>query len=72
MSSEFASFILIIVFPISILLVLIIFLGYSLDKTTCTRTAQKLGYKYEYSIWTGCVLDDGKHKFLLEQLRKVD
>ena len=62
----FAAFI--IIFTIIIMLQI----GFLLDATTCTKTAQKLNYKYEYSIWTGCVLDDGKHKFLLEQLRKVD
>ena len=45
--------------------------GFIVDKYSCSQTATKLSYKYEYSVWTGCVLDDGNRKFLLEQLREV-
>ena len=49
----------------------VLFGGFIIDKYSCSQTAIKLSYKYEYSIWTGCVLDDGNRKFLLEQLREV-
>lgn len=44
----------------------------TLDTISCKKTAEKLNYKCEYSIWTGCVLENAKgHKFLLEQLRNL-
>ena len=43
----------------------------NLDRISCNKTATAIGYKSEYSVWTGCVVEnpDGK-KMLLEQLRE--
>ena len=70
MSSKIAvviAFLLVICLPIGAVFGIV----YSIDKYSCYKTAQKLNYKYDYSIWTGCILDDGQHKFLLEQLREI-
>lgn len=43
---------------------------YTTDTIECSAKANALGYKHEYHIFTGCVLEkpDGK-KVLLQQLR---
>ena len=42
------------------------------DAISCSKTAEVLDYKYQYSIWTGCVVEKPNgEKFLLEQLRDV-
>ena len=41
-----------------------------IDKTTCYKTAKKLNYQCEYSVWTGCVvIKSNDEKALLKQLR---
>jgi hypothetical protein len=72
MRSETAAiitiFIVFVVIPIIVLTRLII----AADAYSCKKTAEKLDYKYEYSVWTGCVLQDtNDKKFLLEQLREI-
>ena len=69
-ASGIAVFI-VIILPIIALIGSVSGLAYMADKYSCYRTAQKLNYKYDFSFWTGCILDDGQHKFLLEQLREI-
>ena len=60
---------------ITLLIIIGIFLaiGYTLDNISCHKVAKKLNYSCEYSIWTGCVLENNNNKkFLLEQLRQVN
>lgn len=46
--------------------------AFTIDIKSCSVTSEKLGYKSEYSIWTGCILiDKNNNKFLLEQLRQI-
>lgn len=57
-------------------IVIIIVLGffiYCIDRYSCKKIANTLGYACEYSIWTDCVLikPDGK-KVLLKQLRDFE
>lgn len=71
MRSEIAEITLIII-SIIILTILLVWIGISWDAYSCKKTAEKLNYKYEYSAWTECILQDtnGK-KFLLKQLREI-
>lgn len=57
---------------IILLIILMMFGAYQIDKTECRAKANAIGFKCEYGIWQGCVLEkpDGK-KILLEQLREV-
>lgn len=72
MKSDTAVFITMIIGFIIIPIVLVSWLLISLDSYSCRKTAESLGYGYEYSVWTGCILRDtnGK-KFLLDQLREL-
>ena len=46
---------------------------YWLDNISCNKTAEKLGYKAEYSFFTGCVITDKQgYKFLLDQNRRIE
>ena len=51
---------------------LIIFGAYQIDKMECKAKANAIGYKCEYAILQGCVLEkpNGK-KVLLQQLRDI-
>ena len=43
-----------------------------IDAMSCSKTAEVLGYKFQYSMWTGCVVEKPTgEKFLLEQLRDI-
>ena len=45
---------------------------FGIDAISCSKTAEVLDYKYQYSIWTGCVVEKPNgEKFLLEQLRDI-
>ena len=45
---------------------------FGIDAISCSKTAEVLGYKCQYSIWTGCVIEKPNgEKFLLEQLRDI-
>lgn len=72
MRSETAATITIIIVFVVIPIIVLTWLVIAADTYSCKKTAEKLDYKYEYSVWTGCVLQDtnGK-KFLLDQLREV-
>ena len=61
------AFLLVICLPIGA----VFGIAYNIDKYSCYKTGKILNYKYYYSFWTGCILDDGQHKFLLEQLREI-
>jgi hypothetical protein len=51
---------------------LLFWIGNSLVAYSCKKTAENLNYKCEYSVWTGCILENSKgHKFLLDQLRNL-
>ena len=69
--AEAIAVFIVIILPICAIIGGIFGIAYGVDKYSCYKTAQKLNYKYDYSIWTGCILDDGQHKFLLEQLREI-
>lgn len=72
MRSETATIITFITVFIVIPTIIITWLFIRIDAYSCKKTAEKLNYKCEYSVWTGCVLQDtnGK-KFLLDQLREI-
>lgn len=43
-----------------------------LDSISCSRTTAVLGYKSQYSVWTGCIVEKPNgEKVLLEQLRDI-
>ena len=45
---------------------------FGIDAISCSKTTEVLGYKCQYSIWTGCVVEKPNgEKFLLEQLRDI-
>lgn len=55
-----------------IFLIAILIFAYFIDNISCHKTAKTLSYSCEYSIWTGCVLENKNgDKFLLKQLRKM-
>lgn len=55
-----------------IVILLIIFGAFQFDKMECKAKANAIGYKCEYGILQGCVLEkpNGK-KVLLQQLRDI-
>lgn len=64
MSSDFLK--------VCIAILIVVAIAFSIDNFSCKKTAEKLNYNYEYSIWAGCILENAKgHKFLLEQLRNL-
>ena len=46
-------------------------IAFYLDKTSCEQTSKVLGYKCQYSIWTGCIVETKNGNMLLEQIRNV-
>lgn len=52
--------------------IIILIFSYFIDNFSCHKTAKTLNYSCEYSIWTGCVLENKNgDKFLLDQLREM-
>lgn len=72
MRSETAAIITIIIVFVVIPIIVLTRLLIAADAYSCKKTSEKLDYKYEYNVWTGCILQDtnGK-KFLLDQLREL-
>lgn len=65
-----------IIFTIGLFALVFFVIGapfYWLDNISCNKTAEKLGYKGEYSFFTGCVVTDKQgYKFLLDQNRRIE
>lgn len=55
-----------------IIFILLVFGAYQFDKMECIAKANAIGYKCEYGILQGCILEkpNGK-KVLLQQLREM-
>lgn len=46
---------------------------YFFEKKECKEIAKRFNYKYEFTLFTGCILEKPNgNKFLLEKLRSIE